>query len=978
MEDLTKKALLKKLQERCKKTKVCPYCESQNGVVKKTQYALKMVHEKYKGNKLLAEAFMYEFEEALKHNEAIRQSLGRVQEDLNPVRVQKILQNISPEDCELLQLPSRPDYMIQTHVVVPPVCIRPSVDMEASGGSNEDDITMKLVQIFNANKNLQQGLEKGSTIAQLMEQWDSLQLHCASLINSELPGLPSSFQPPKPLRGFVQRLKGKQGRFRGNLSGKRVDFSGRTVISPDPNLKVDEVGVPEYVAMKLTYPERVNAYNRRKLQNRILNGMSRHPGAKLVRKPAPNSSGECVEFFLGYGDRGKMASDLKIGDVVDRHLEDGDIVLFNRQPSLHKMSIMAHRVKVMPYRTFRFNECVCTPYNADFDGDEMNLHVPQTEEARAEAHTLMGVTKNLATPKNGEIMVAATQDFLTASYLLTRKDRFIDRAQMCMLCCYMSDGMQRFELPPPAIMKPVELWTGKQLFSLIVCPEGKRDAFDVTLDVIERGYTRKGQHMCPADGYVSFRHGQLISGQLGKKTLGDGNKSGLFSVLVADYGPTIAAKCMNRLAKLSARWLGTVGFSIGIDDVTPGPTLKAEKDRQIEKGYELCNQRIELYKQGNLQNQPGCNAEETLEAEMTGQLSLIREESGKMCLRELRPGNSPLIMAQCGSKGSSINISQMIACVGQQTVSGTRIPNGFDNRTLPHFRENSREPAAKGFVANSFYSGLEPTEFFFHTMAGREGLVDTAVKTAETGYMSRRLMKALEDLSLHYDRTVRSSTGGIVQFDYGDDGLDPIDIEGKDAQSVDLMKSFSEVESFCKAEKERRYNTEMFGMSTTDVAASLPMVPTDAFVDEVMQGILADGGSISFAESVTHFLKAQLDARIKDRKMFASKFKSAKLTKDERSQLLESLAPHITREHVDLFRSRTMSKYRSKRIEPGTAVGAVGAQSIGEPGTQMTLKVRTHMSTRPLQPLYQQMKSLSFSSGTRESHVFVLRLDRCD
>lgn len=210
-------------------------------------------------------------------------------------------------------------------------------------------------------------------------------------VTSDLPGIPSHLQGslPKIKKGFCQRLKGKHGRFRGNLSGKRVDFSGRTVISPDPNLRIDQVAVPERVAKILTYPERVTFHNISRLRQNIINGPDIHPGAIYVTK---TDSTVNPKRWLKFGDRRRIADELAIGDIVDRHLQDDDIVLFNRQPSLHKLSIMSHFVKVRPWRTFRFNECVCTPYNADFDGDEMNLHVPQTEEARIEALTLMGVS----------------------------------------------------------------------------------------------------------------------------------------------------------------------------------------------------------------------------------------------------------------------------------------------------------------------------------------------------------------------------------------------------------------------------------------------------------------------------------------------------------------------------------------------------------------------------------------------------------
>ena len=245
-------------------------------------------------------------------------------------------------------------------------------------------------------------------------------------------------------------MKGKNGRFRGNLSGKRVDFSGRTVISPDPNLRIDQVGVPDRIAKVLTYPERVTEHNIERLRFNVVNGPDIWPGAIYIQRAASND-----KKFLKYAKRQQESLTLQIGDVVSRHLQDNDIVLFNRQPSLHKLSIMAHYAKIRPWRTLRFNECVCTPYNADFDGDEMNIHLPQTEEARAEAMHLMGTKNNIVTPRNGEPLIAATQDFITCCFLLSRRDVFYDRSQFVQICGYMGDGLMDYVLPPPSIFKVI-------------------------------------------------------------------------------------------------------------------------------------------------------------------------------------------------------------------------------------------------------------------------------------------------------------------------------------------------------------------------------------------------------------------------------------------------------------------------------------------------------------------------------------------
>jgi len=906
-ETLQRRALHKKISDTCKRCKVCPYCSAPQGVVKRAGTTLKIVHEKYAKNPDLLDEFKQEFDEAMKHNDQLKQFLPKVQDDLNPIRVLSLFERITAEDCELLDIYGRPEHLILTHLPVPPVCIRPSVDMESTGGSNEDDITMKLMQIIENNNTLRKCLQDGEGVQQTMEVWDGLQVQCATYINSELPGLPIAYQPAKPMRGFVQRLKGKQGRFRGNLSGKRVDFSGRTVISPDPNLRVDEVGVPLHVALIMTYPERVSRHNIEKLRQCVRNGMLVHPGANFV--VLQNGTRQ----FLKYGDRRRLASELKYGDIVERHLENGDIALFNRQPSLHKMSIMAHRVRVMPWRTFRFNECVCAPYNADFDGDEMNLHVPQTEEARAEAIALMGVHANLCTPKNGEILIAATQDFLTASYLLTGKDVFLDRAEFALLCSYMGDAKLRIDLPPPAIIKPVELWTGKQVFSVLVRPNGRLPIF-INFEAKERFYSSQRLYMDPSEGWVCFRNSELMSGRLGKGVLGGSGKAGLFYVLQADCGADAAAECMNRLAKLSARYLGSRGFSIGIDDVTPSERLNVTKEEGIHNRYQQCDLHIENFKNGTLQCRPGCNEDQTLEAEVLGELNAIREDAGRVCRQNLPPWNSPLIMSQCGSKGSVLNICQMVACVGQQTVGGARVPNGFFGRSLPHFERDTRTPQARGFCANSFYSGLTPTEFFFHTMGGREGLVDTAVKTAETGYMSRRLMKALEDLSTKYDSSVRNSSGGIVQLVYGDDGLDPVLMEGGD-KPVDFKRQLMRA----RALRPRNLQEDQ----------QVELLHGQAFFDKIDQALERDALQVrAFDGSLkAHGVTEHFRSRLKE------------FLHSEAEPTREGLhGEGTTQRQLEFFIEECIAKYERKRIEPGSAVGAVGAQSIGEPGTQMTLK----------------------------------------
>ncbi|KAI0307253.1 beta and beta-prime subunits of DNA dependent RNA-polymerase [Multifurca ochricompacta] len=921
LENIQRQSLFKAVNTAARKTVHCPHCAATNGAVKKAG-ALKIIHDKFRAKKTATEmeAWKKTFVSAIEAQKELSIYVNKaVHEDLNPLKVLDLFKRISNEDCELLGLRpehGRPEEFIWQYISVPPVCIRPSVAQD--GASNEDDLTVKLTEIVFTNALIKQGLVKGAPTAQFMEQWEFLQLSVAMYINSELPGVPSQMGQ-KPIRGFCQRLKGKQGRFRGNLSGKRVDFSARTVISPDPNLRIDEVAVPERVAKVLTYPERVTSFNIERLRKWVRNGCDVHPGANYV---TVGSNG--FKKYLKFGNRAAIADGLKYGDIVERHIIDGDIVLFNRQPSLHKLSIMCHRVKVRPWRSFRLNECVCNPYNADFDGDEMNLHVPQTEEARTEALELMSVKHNMVTPRNGEPVIAAIQDFITASYLLSRRDQFFDRGQFTQICSYFADANLQIDIPPPTIWKPVRLWTGKQIFNVLIRPnkqsnvlvnvESKCNKEEKPDRKYYSPYMDPVPDLSPNDGWLVIVNSEIMCGVMDKATVGSGKKKSVFGIIMRDYGPHEAASAMNRLAKLCARWLANFGFSLGINDVIPGPILSNKKDSLVEAAYAKCQGLIALAKKGKLENKPGCNQEQTLEALISSELSKVRDEVGEICMKELSRHNAPLIMATCGSKGSVINVSQMVACVGQQIIAGHRVPDGFQDRSLPHFPKKSREPPSKGFVRNSFFTGLTATEFLFHAISGREGLVDTAVKTAETGYMQRRLMKALEDLTTQYDLSCGMAPG--------------------DAQPIEFVRAWSHATAIAPRTARGLLPYEV--LKIVDRELSLPR-----FVAGCTQAYIATIRTF-LSDHVAHRLAVvrksrgmfealdQGDEWDEDTDLSMGATASDKAIVDNKAKVTES--------QLLVFLDICWKKYVKAKIEPGSTVGAVGAQSIGEPGTQMTLK----------------------------------------
>jgi DNA-directed RNA polymerase III subunit RPC1 len=975
MDNLQRTGIAKQVLEECRKRKMCPYCGALNGTVRKVPgHPLKIIHKRYDAyDRSTAKAkkmppgkaeFDASFEIARANNPDVEKHVKKAVDDMHPLRVLNLFKKISPQDCELLcMIPedARPEMLIWEYVPVPPVAIRPSVMQE--GGANEDDITNKIGDICDISGIIRAGLRNGLPLQMLMEQWDFLQLQIAMYINSDAPGLKQQGLQ-KSMRGFCQRLKGKGGRFRQNLSGKRVDFSGRTVIGPDPNLGIDEVAVPERIAKTLTYPEKVSRYNIEKLKRLVCNG-SKYPGANYVMKEANPARPTSLLYLSKTPDRDerlkKVADHLQIGDVVERHIEDGDVVLFNRQPSLHRMSILSHKAKVRPWRTFRLNECVCNPYNADFDGDEMNLHVPQTEEARTEAIELMGVKNNLATPKNGTPLIAAIQDFITAAYLLSSKNNFFDRQTFCQIVNYMFKGegaydpdtgeMMPVEIPPPTILKPQALWTGKQVFNVLMRPN-KQSKVLVNLEAACKQYKpTPGQppDLNENDAYLVIRNSEVMCGVMDKATVGDGKKDSVFYVMMRDFGPDHAVQGMNRLAKLSARWLTNNGFSLGISDVTPGEKLVRRKQTLIEEAYAKCDQLIRDFKEGRLERDPGCDEEKTMENRIGGILSGVRQAAGDICFEELSRWNSPLIMAKCGSKGSNINVSQMVASVGQQMIGGARVADGFHHRTLPHFPKAARQPASKGFVSNSFFSGLSPSEFIFHAMSGREGLVDTAVKTAETGYMSRRLMKSLEDLSAQYDDTVQNSSGTVVQFQYGDDHLDPLDMEGK-AKPVHFDRTFSHATT-------STWNNEDFSLSPEEVQThTVTQLNTERNkhkrykLDGVTELAYNDNSddSIDEKESIRDFLDTVQDYIFKKAQKLETTLTHLGFTdpwharkrseKDAEKFTLADGIAKISQASLDTFIDLCLTKYRRSKVQPGHAVGAIGAQSIGEPGTQMTLK----------------------------------------
>jgi DNA-directed RNA polymerase subunit A' len=678
--------------------------------------------------------------------------------------VRERLERIPDEDLKLFGFTpatARPEWMVLQVLPVPPVYVRPSITLE-SGIRSEDDLTHKLVDIIRINHRLRENMEAGAPTLIIQDLSELLQYHITTYFNNEASGIPPArHRSGRALKTISQRLKGKEGRFRSNLSGKRVDFSARTVISPDPNLDLNEVGVPKAIAMRLSMPEKVTSWNIEEMRKLILNGPEKFPGVLYVVRP--DGKRVRLEFVV---ERDKVAESLETGFIVERHLMNGDIAIFNRQPSLHRMSIMAHYVRVLPHKTFRLHLCVCPPYNADFDGDEMNLHVPQGEEAQTEARLLMQVQDQILSPRFGGPIIGAIRDYITAAYMLTKKSTVLTKEEVCRLL--VASGFEG-HLPEPAIKEPKPLWTGKQIFSIFL---SKDLNYVLKSNICHNCTTCLGEN-CPNDAYVVVKDGVLKCGIIDRRSIGAEQSDSILHRIIKDYGSQAGRKFLNDVCQLLKVFISMRGFTFSYDELE----LSDAARKKIKRNMGIIEKRIEKlignYRDGTLPPLPGQTLNGSFEIYVMNELAEARDKAGNVADEDFEIENAGIIMTRTGARGSNLNIGQMAASVGQQAVRGKRIMRGYVNRALPHFKEGDPTPKARGFVYASYTTGLDPIEYFFHAMGGREGLVDTAVRTQQSGYMQRRLINALEQLRVEYDGTVRNSSGDIIQLTYGEDGIDP-------------------------------------------------------------------------------------------------------------------------------------------------------------------------------------------------------------
>ncbi|MFW9998872.1 MAG: DNA-directed RNA polymerase subunit A' [Candidatus Hermodarchaeota archaeon] len=745
--------------KRARKAKICPYC----GATKK-----KIIIEK--------PTTFYEEEE------------GKGSRRITPIEILERLKKIGDIDLRILGISpenARLEWVVFTVLPIPPVCARPSITLD-SGIRSEDDLTHKLVDVIRINQRLRENIDAGAPHLIVEDLWELLQYHITTYFDNQVSGIPPArHRSGRALRTLTQRLKGKEGRFRSNLSGKRVDFSARSVISPNPYISINEVGVPIEIAKILTIPTNVNDWNIEEMKQMVLNGPFRHPGANYIIR------NDRRRIDLRYVKNRKIIADmLAPGFTIERHLNDGDLVLFNRQPSLHRMSIMAHEVKIMEGRTFRLNLTVCPPYNADFDGDEMNLHVPQSEEARTEAELLLKVQEHILSPRFGGPILGGIQDFISSVFQFTSKNSLYNKKDTLKLL-YFGDiykNNPNFSLVQltPVITDPEPMYSGKEIFSSLFPDDLNikvKSKFCKKCEICE-------EENCSYDAYVVIENGKLITGTVDENSFGAMQSNSILQRIIKDHGNARGAQFLDSATKMLLYVIRQNGMTMGLDEVYVHGHAYEEIQKILKDANLESEKLINAFYENDtkiLRRAPGRSMRETLELRIRQVLAEARKQAEETAAEFIGDEAHSVIMTKSGARGNILNLGQMSAVVGQQAIRGERINRGYSMRTLPHFKVNDLSPKSRGFVSSSYRNGLKPVEFFFHAMGGREGLVDTAVRTSTSGYMQRRLVNALQDMIVENDGTVRNSDKNIIQFRFGDDGIDAMHTDHGAAVNLDVL-----------------------------------------------------------------------------------------------------------------------------------------------------------------------------------------------
>lgn len=692
---------------------------------------------------------------------------------------------VTSENLALLNIRTPPiNYIMTVFPVIPPIS-RPYVVSEGTEETSDDDLTIQLIEILRANAALanttfKSTLEAATCVLSLNTRISTyISGTVATKSKLGIPQLKTNMIRTRPIKSVKERLVSKTGLIRMHLMGKRVNYSGRTVIGPDATLRLGEIAVPQEMASILTIPVVVNNINynecnaliaqdkvatvidaesgkpttlkyystnpgtRPKLGDVIVPGNVTNLDPKRVLQPGEKIWRNGVPVPVTYPS--KRIYPLKIGDTIERYITDGDIVLLNRQPTLHKGSMQAKVIRVRPGRTIRMNLACTKPFNADFDGDEMHIHVPQSLEAQTELRELSASKHHLLSSQSGKPNMAIVQDCLLGAWKMTLlRSRKLTHDEFCQ------------------ILMSIPLFKNKKLLKRKLRHPRKLIKYILPRDFY---YTNKNGADRDEDTLV-IQRGKIICGAFDKSVIGACHHSILF-YLVKEYSADVCTDFISNIQFLANAYLLVVGFSVGLDDCLVDSREQARIDEAIEKcfieadGVLALNPQIQEYR-------------------ISAALNKAKDLGHLIAKRALHPENNFVSTVTAGSKGDYFNILSITGLCSQQNLMGRRVPQTLSGgtRTLPHYAPTtmlsvSDRYISRGFVRSSFILGLSPQEFIFHSMSGREGVVSTSLGTANTGYVQRKIVKLTEDMHTYYDGTVRDTVGRIYQFSYGGHGLDP-------------------------------------------------------------------------------------------------------------------------------------------------------------------------------------------------------------
>jgi DNA-directed RNA polymerase beta' subunit len=913
---------------------------------------------------------------------AVAMTASNAPESKQPVLpdfVHKVLSRITDQDCETLGMnpkTSRPEWMIFTVLPICPPSVRPTVITDDKPA--DDDLTQSLHNIIKLNNKLTETLQQAQVDEQTMlSDLHTLQWQIAALVNNDT----SSYNPVcnramRPLVTINKRVSSKVGRVRGNLMGKRVDHSARTVITADPNLSINQVGVPYEVAMIMTFPEPVNARNRAYLRTLVQHGAAVYPGANEILLP-----GQQYPINLSrLSESDRLNLSLPDGTLVYRHMLDGDLVIFNRQPTLHRMNMMCHRAKILKGRSFRISVNVTEPYGADFDGDEMNMHLLQTHAASTEWESLALASTQIVSPQANKPVIGAVQDTMLAMARLSApsgygigETYYLGYHKFMYLIGYTNRNLAQY--PPPAARG----WTNYDLFNGMLPP----------ISVSRSG--------------IKIQNGVLQPPPAGKPAVMMNKKSGLlgtsigslFHVAYNDLGHLAAADLIDNMSRVASQWLMMDCSSVSLRDMELEPELMAQiealKHQYLAKTEQLLaglqnGQYTDEFRYSLDLGPRGLTGDDgqQFEADIVDMLTECTQKAQKIVAENIHKwkntgrkyDNRFMNMVDSGSKGKPLNMLQIVALLGNQDMGGRRAPNFYQNRPLTFVPKDSLAAADRGFVSSSYRAGLNFIEYVYHAMAGRFGVISTSIKTAETGYIQRKLMKRLETLIISYDGTVREPGGVINQYIYGGDGYNGTKVERQPMRHVgyslgqllttyrlseqdftDLMAAVAPTTVKFDEAAERQIAEEEFAQIKADweylrhrYRAGLPesipsVVNFDRLLDTV-QDRMGVMGRMPFRTAEEVLLPSMIVAAVRQ------------LEQTLRLPTNPDINRHSLRQFFALLRSRLSSrillfrynynnysfqellrqirhKFYTGLANPGEAVGAIAAQSIGEPGTQL-------------------------------------------